>query len=231
MSRLSIIIPTLNEAEIIVPTLAPLQHSRGRDAEIILADGGSTDETVGLARPFCDRIETARRGRASQMNAGAAAAQGDVLLFLHADTRLSEGSPEQIREAFAGTPRVWGRFDVRIDSRHPALWLVAQMMNLRSRWSGIATGDQAIFVRRRDFESVGGFPDMPIMEDIAFSRAMRRRSWPICLSMPVVTSARRWERRGVIATIFLMWRLRLAYFLGADPADLAVAYGYAPRDV
>ena len=215
----------------IVPTLAPLQRSRGRDTEIILVDGGSTDETVRLARPLCDRIETARRGRASQMNAGSAAAQGDVLLFLHADTRLSEGFTEQIRDAFAGTARVWGRFDVRIDSQRPALQIVARMMNVRSCWSGIATGDQAIFVRRRDFEAVGGFPDIPIMEDIAFSRAMRRRSWPICLSTPVVTSARRWERRGIVATVFLMWRLRFAYFLGADPADLAVAYGYGPRDV
>lgn len=229
-SMLSIIVPTLDEAETIVSTLAPLQQSRGRAAEIILVDGGSADDTLTLARPLCDRIKSAPRGRASQMNAGAAIAQGDALLFLHADTRLPDGAVDLVRDALSHDKRVWGRFDVRIESGHPLLWLVGHMVNLRSRCTGIATGDQAMFVRRRDFEAVGGFPDIPLMEDIALSRELRRLSWPACLAQPVMTSARHWERRGVMSTIVLMWRLRLAYRLGADPAALAVEYGYAPRD-
>ncbi|HEY2531371.1 MAG TPA: TIGR04283 family arsenosugar biosynthesis glycosyltransferase [Xanthobacteraceae bacterium] len=230
MPMLSIIVPTLNEAETIVQALTSLQRSRNRNAEIIVVDGGSTDKTMMLARPLCDQFKTARRGRATQMNAGAAAAQGDILLFLHADARLPKCAVDLVRGTLAAGDRVWGRFDVRIDSRHPALRLVAYMMNQRSRLTGIATGDQAMFVCRRNFEAVGGFPDIPLMEDIALSRALRRLGWPVCLSTPVVTSARYWERRGIMSTIFLMWRLRLAYFFGADPADLAIHYGYAPRD-
>jgi rSAM/selenodomain-associated transferase 2 len=223
---LSIIIPALNEAEMIVATLTPLQGSRGPDVEIIVVDGGSSDRTTALAQALADRVTTAPRGRASQMNAGAAVARGDVLLFLHADTRLPAGAAKLIRDAFTNDNRAWGRFDVRIDSRHPILAAVAWMMNLRSRWSGIATGDQGIFVYRRAFHDIGGFPDVPIMEDIAISRALRRISRPVCLGTPVVTSGRRWERNGVVRTIFLMWRLRFAYFVGFDPVDLAVRYGY-----
>ena len=226
---LSIIIPTLNEAEAIVPTLASLQSFRGREIEIIVVDGGSTDDTLHLTRPLADRIAAARRGRASQMNAGAAIARGKVLLFLHADTQLPLGAVELIRAALSDACRSWGRFDVRIDSGNPVLWVVARMMNLRSRWTGIATGDQAIFVRRDDFERIGGFPDIPLMEDIALSRALGRLSPPACISIPVITSARRWQRHGVLRTILLMWRLRFAYSRGADPADLAMSYGYAPH--
>ena len=226
----SVIIPTLDEAETIVPTLTGLQAERGPDVELIVVDGGSRDATLDLARPFSDHIITARRGRASQMNAGAAIARGDVLLFVHADTQLPASGVDLIREALAHSSRIWGRFDVRIDSRKPILWLVARIMNLRSRWSGIATGDQAIFVRRATFERIGGYPDIPLMEDIALSCALRRVSPPLCLSTPVVTSARRWERNGVLRTILLMWRLRWAYFRGANPADLAMSYRYAPRN-
>lgn len=231
MAMVSIIIPALNEAATIVATLTSLQRWRGRAAEIIVVDGGSTDDTAALAKPLADHVVTARRGRASQMNAGAAIAQGDVLLFLHADTQLPADGVERARAALARGDRVWGRFDVRISSRRPGLWLVARTMNLRSRLSGIATGDQAMFVRRREFDMVGGFPDIPLMEDIALSQALRRLSWPACLAAPAVTSGRRWERRGLLRTIWLMWRLRLAYYLGADPSDLAVRYGHAPPDV
>jgi rSAM/selenodomain-associated transferase 2 len=164
------------------------------------------------------------------MNAGAARASGSILLFLHADTRLPTCGTELVCKALCGSDRVWGRFDVRIESPNPVLWLVARMMNLRSCWSGIATGDQAIFVRRADFHRVGGFPNIPLMEDIALSKALRRLSKPACLTTPAITSARRWERHGVLRTVFLMWRLRFAYFCGADPADLARAYGYGRRD-
>ena len=136
----------------------------------------------------------------------------------------------ELWEALGDACRSWGRFDVRIDSGNPVLWVVARMMNLRSRWTGIATGDQAIFVRRDDFERIGGFPDIPLMEDIALSRALGRLSPPGCISIPVITSARRWQRHGILGTILLMWRLRFAYSRGADPADLATSYGYAPHD-
>lgn len=226
---LSIIIPTLDESEIIASTLRSLQGVRGDDVELIVVDGGSADDTPQLARLLADRIKMAPRGRAAQMNAGAAIAQGDVLVFLHADTRLPPNGIALIHGALCRTDRIWGRFDILIDSGNPLLWLVARMMNLRSRWSGIATGDQAIFVRRAVFERIGGFPEIPLMEDVALSRRLRQISRPVCLSSPAITSARRWEQRGVVRTIFLMWRLRLAYFCGADPAELAVRYGYAPR--
>jgi rSAM/selenodomain-associated transferase 2 len=225
---LSIIIPTLNEAETIAATLVPLQPLRGRDVEIIVVDGGSHDDTAVRAKTHSDRVETARRGRAPQMNAGAAVARGDILLFLHADTLLPPDGAALVRAALAGN-RVWGRFDVHIDSPNPILWIVARMINLRSRWSGIATGDQAIFVRRAVFEHAGRFPDIPLMEDIAISRTLRRIGRPVCLNARVITSARRWQRHGVARTIVLMWRLRLAYFLGADPSELALRYGYAPK--
>ena len=179
-----------------------------------MVDGGSSDGTPELARPYCDRLIASPRGRSLQMNAGARVAAGDVLLFLHADTRL----PERF-EIPVGV--IWGRFDVEIDGRHPLLKVVAWSMNLRSRLTGIATGDQAIFVRR---EAFAGFPEIPLMEDIAFSRAMKQRAAPACLREKVVTSGRRWDSRGVLRTIVLMWRLRLAYFLGARPEDLARLY-------
>ncbi|MCW5746483.1 MAG: TIGR04283 family arsenosugar biosynthesis glycosyltransferase [Alphaproteobacteria bacterium] len=225
---LSIILPVLDEAATIGPALRRLQPLRAGGAEVIVADGGSQDATSALAQPLADHVAIAPRGRASQMNAGAALARGTTLLFLHADTVLPDAAPALI-EAALSAGADWGRFDVRIDGSHPLLALVAWAMNLRSRLSGIATGDQAMFVRRAAFVAVGGFPDIALMEDIALSRALRRRGRPACLRAHVVTSGRRWMRRGVLRTIVLMWRLRLAYFLGADPADLAVRYGYRPR--
>jgi rSAM/selenodomain-associated transferase 2 len=162
------------------------------------------------------------------MNAGAAACPAEVLLFLHADTALPEQADALVRRATRDAS-AWGRFDVRIDSPSRALRLVEHMMNLRSRWTGIATGDQAMFVRRDLFDQVGGFPDLPLMEDIALSRLLKRHGRPACLRERVITSARRWERHGVWRTVLLMWRLRAAYFLGADPRQLAIRYGYKPR--
>ena len=192
---------------------------------MIVADGGSRDGTRRIARPLCDRILDAPRGRARQMNAGAAAASGRLLLFLHADTWLPAGWERMVGSALAkDTGREWGRFDVRLDGAHPMLRVVERAMNLRSRLSGIATGDQAIFLTRDVFRAVGGFPDIALMEDVALSRALRARSRPVCLRARVVTSSRRWERNGVARTIVLMWRLRLGYALGADPDRLARLY-------
>ena len=158
------------------------------------------------------------------MNAGAAAARGGVLLFLHADTRLPCGWVELVRDALGVRGREWGRFDVRLDGAHPMLRVVERAMNLRSRLSGIATGDQAIFVTRAVFRKAGGFPDIALMEDVALSRALRARSRPVCLRAPAITSSRRWERNGITRTIVLMWRLRLEYALGGDPERLARLY-------
>jgi rSAM/selenodomain-associated transferase 2 len=219
-SRLSVIVPALNEAAGIERALRALAPLRARGHEVIVVDGGSADATRAIASPFADQVLGAPRGRARQMNAGAAAARGDALLFLHADTQLPELADRLVIEAL--NQRDWGRFDVRIESPRAALRVVACAMNLRSRLTGIATGDQAIFVRRDAFP---GFPEIALMEDIAFSKAMKRRSPPACLRERVLTSGRRWEKHGVLRTVLLMWRLRLAYFLGVSPDELARRYG------
>ena len=217
--RLSVVIPALNEAAQIGACLQALAPLRARGHEVIVADGGSDDGTPAIAHPHCDRVIAAAHGRASQMNAGARAARGDVLLFLHSDTRLPAAADDLVMNSMK--THLWGRFDVEIDSDHSALKVVAWAMNLRSRLTGIATGDQAIFVRRDAF---AGFPEIALMEDIAFSKAMKRRGAPACLRARVATSGRRWERRGVLRTIVLMWKLRLLYFFGARPEDLARLY-------
>jgi rSAM/selenodomain-associated transferase 2 len=192
-----------------------------------VVDGGSRDGTAELARPLADRVLSAPRGRASQMNAGAAVAAGDVLLFLHADTRLPTEADRLILDGLARSRRSWGRFDLRF-AEGGLLRLVAIMMNTRSRATGIATGDQAIFATRAGFDGVGGFPAIALMEDVALSARLKRVSRPLCLTARVTTSARRWRRHGPLRTVLLMWRLRLRYFLGADPENLARDYGYAP---
>jgi rSAM/selenodomain-associated transferase 2 len=224
---LSIIIPCLNEAAGIMRTLESLQPMRARGTEIIVADGGSSDGTATLAGPLADRLIHAPRGRAAQMNAGAAAAAAGILLFMHADCVLPPAGDALITQGLAASGRQWGRFDVVLDGSHPLLKVIAGMMNLRSRWTGIATGDQGIFITKELFERLDGFPALPLMEDIALSRRARRAGAPLCLHEPIVTSARRWERHGVVRTMLLMWRLRLAYFLGADPARLALRYDSA----
>lgn len=164
------------------------------------------------------------------MNAGARAARGEVLLFLHADTGLPVGADSLVEAAIASGPHVWGRFDVRIEGGHPLLGMVAVLMNWRSRLTGIATGDQAIFATRKAFEACGGYPDIPLMEDIVLSQRLKRLSRPACLWVRATTSGRRWEKHGVVRTVLTMWRLRLAFFLGVDPRTLALAYGYRPRN-
>jgi rSAM/selenodomain-associated transferase 2 len=229
LPMLSIIIPVVNEQETIGKGLAALQPLRQRGVEVIVVDGGSTDATLALAHPFADLALSAPLGRASQMNAGARRAQGEHFLFLHSDTMLPEQAVESISAALNQGERVWGRFDVRFDSPLLILRVVASMMNRRSRWTGIATGDQAMFVQRQAFERVGGFPEIALMEDIALSRSLKRLSRPVCLRARVTTSGRRWEKNGALRTILLMWRLRAAFFLNADPSGLAERYRHARK--
>jgi rSAM/selenodomain-associated transferase 2 len=221
---LSIIIPVLNEAATIVAALGALSPLRQRGAEIIVVDGGSTDDTVALAKPLATFVISALRGRASQMNAGAAIARGDVLLFLHADTRLPADADRLILDGLARSGHAWGRFDVAIEGAHPLFPVIAFFMNARSRLTGITTGDQAMFCTREAFTAAGGFPEIALMEDITLARHLKRVSRPLCLPARVTTSGRRWEKRGVVRTILLMWRLRLSYFFGAKPEDLARRY-------
>jgi rSAM/selenodomain-associated transferase 2 len=222
--RLSIVMPALNEAAGIAHTLSRLQRLRARGHEVIVVDGGSTDATPALAAPLADRVLHAPRGRARQMNDGARHARGDVLLFLHADTRLPDDADATILDGLARSGRAWGRFDVAIEGNHPLLRVISAAMNLRSRVSAVCTGDQAIFVERARFEAVGGFPPIALMEDIALSKRLRRGSRPLCLRARAVTSGRRWEERGVWRTMALMWWLRLRYFLGASPERLRRVY-------
>ena len=195
-----------------------------RGVQIVVADGGSADGTVALAQAGAARLVHAPRGRALQMNAGARQATGEVLLFLHADTRLPPTADSLIEQALAAGPQVCGRFDVRIDDRAKLLRVIEACMNLRSRWTGIATGDQAMFMTRAAFDAVGGFPAQALMEDIEMSKRLLRLSRPACLRARVVTSGRRWESRGVWRTLLLMWRLRFAYWRGAAPDQLAELY-------
>jgi rSAM/selenodomain-associated transferase 2 len=221
---LSIIVPCLNEAQGITGALAALAPLRAHGAEVIVVDGGSGDGTAEQAASYADLVITAPRGRASQMNAGAARARGEILLFLHADTLLPDAAGALIVDGLKRTRRGWGRFDVAIAGRHPLLRLVEVLMNLRSRLTGIATGDQAIFVTRSLFTAAGGYPEIALMEDIALSKRLKGFGPPLCLKHRLTASARRWEKHGVLRTIVLMWSLRLAYWLGADPAKLAVRY-------
>ncbi len=220
--RLSIIVPVYNEAAILADSLQALAPFREQGAEVIVVDGQSRDASFAVASAApVDRVLPAVRGRALQMNLGAAKASGDHLLFLHADTRLPADAPAQIAAALDGQGHVWGRFDVRIEGQSRSLRMVAGLMNRRSRLTGIATGDQAIFVTRAAFESVGGYPKQPLMEDLELSRSLRRIGPPACLRSTVLTSGRRWERDGVLRTILLMWRLRTLYWLGVSPQRLA----------
>ena len=228
MTSLRIVMPVLGEGVALSARLRALAPLRDRGAELVVVDGGSTDETWALACCHADRVLLAPRGRGGQMNAGAAGAAADLILFLHADTALPPDA-DRLVQAAIDSGAAWGRFDVRIDSPQPLLRLASAMINLRSRLSGIATGDQALFVRRDLFERIGGFADLPLMEDIALTQRLKRIAPPACLRAQVVTSARRWEKHGTLRTIFLMWRLRALYFFGAAPQALADAYGYPRR--
>jgi rSAM/selenodomain-associated transferase 2 len=218
----SIIIPTLNEEQAIVNCLMALQPLRDC-CEIIVVDGGSTDNTGLLAKPLADKVISSAKGRAIQMNAGAENAEGDVLIFLHADTFLPDDAISQISLTIANKGQ-WGRFDIKLSGWHPMLKVISLFMNWRSRLTGIATGDQVIFVNKYLFESVGRYPVIPLMEDIALCKKLKFISPPICMKTKVTSSGRRWEQFGVFKAILLMWSLRLRYFLGDDPQTLALLY-------
>lgn len=223
LSRISAIVPALDEAGVIESNLRSLQPVREAGGEVLLVDGGSRDDTIERARPWVDRMLSVPAGRARQMNAGAAAAGGDILWFVHADTQVDPKAPVDLQAAI-GKGGTWGRFGVRLSGRRPLFRVIAALMNLRSCLSGIATGDQGLFVRRDVFTAVGGYPDIPLMEDVALSRVLRSRSRPCCLPVRLTASSRRWEEEGTWRTIALMWRLRWAYWRGTDPAELAGRY-------
>lgn len=222
--KLSIIVPMLNEAQQLPELFAHLLPMQRAGCEIIFADGGSSDGSAALASVVGYSVVYTTRGRSRQMNAGAARSTGDVLLFLHADTRLPDDALHHIAYALADGQRCWGRFDVCITGRSFMLRVVGRMMNWRSRLSGIATGDQAMFVHRAAFERLQGFPDQPLMEDVELSKRLKALSRPACIAACVATSGRRWETHGVWQTIFLMWRLRWQYWLGTDVTQLARLY-------
>ncbi len=222
--RISVIIPTLNEVERLGDTLGDLEEALPVHSEVIVADGGSCDGTRELAERFSCQVVDSSAGRARQMNAGAGRSSGDILWFLHADTRIpAEAGTALLSGLSAG--HSWGRFDIRLSGSRRMFRLVERMMNIRSCRTGIVTGDHGLFVTRDVFDAAGGFPDIPLMEDVALSKALRKRNKPVCVGTRLVmTSSRRWEEQGVWRTILLMWRLRLAYALGVDPQRLVKRY-------
>lgn len=220
---LSVVIPVRNEAQALPALLDDLAALRAAGAEIIVVDAGSSDGTCELALGRVDRLLSAAPGRALQMNAGALAAQGDYLWFVHADTRVSAASVKRLQEVLHERP-LWGRFDVRLSGSGLALWVIGWMISLRSRLTGVASGDQGIFVERARFEALGGYAQIPLMEDLQLCRRLKQQASPRCLRPPLSTSSRRWEQHGIWRTVLLMWCLRLAYYCGVSPEKLARQY-------
>lgn len=220
---LSIIIPARNEADALPLLLGDLAALRAAGAELLLVDGGSEDATCALAHDRVDQLLHSPAGRARQMNQGAAAARGDYLWFVHADTRVNQEALNALLQVLQQRP-VWGRFDVRLSGSGMALGVIGRMINWRSRLTGIASGDQGIFVCRDVFLAEGGYAQIPLMEDLELCRRLKRLSRPYCLRPTILTSSRRWQQHGVWRTVWLMWRLRLAYYCGVSPDKLAQRY-------
>ncbi len=223
MSALSIVIPTLDEGGQITACLQSLRSCCPNDAEIIVVDGGSTDNTVVCAKQLADKVISSSKGRAAQMNAGAQQASGEYFLFLHADTQLPKNFQFLWQQWHEQSVR-WGYFSVRLSGTHWLLRWVEKLMNWRSRLTGIGTGDQCLFVRRGLFQQQGGFPQQPLMEDIELCKKLKKVCRPSWQASPVITSSRRWEQRGIIKTILQMWRIRWAYFFGVSAETLAKHY-------
>jgi len=219
---ISIIVPVLNEEKKLPDLLSHLQIFREQGHELIIVDGGSSDNSLMLAQLSADNVVVSRKGRAIQMNNGASIASGDVLLFLHSDTFLPEVALDTIT-GLAGDS-FWGRFDLRLSSDKFIFRIIEFFINIRSRLTSINTGDQAIFIETQLFNTVGGFPEIALMEDIAISKKLKKIVPPVCLKQKVISSSRRWENRGVVATVLLMWKLRLYYFLGVSPDRLNQLY-------
>ena len=223
MTSHTIVIPTLNEEAKIQVCLMKLQGLRKEGFEVIVVDGGSIDKTPQLLEGLCDQFISNRQGRATQMNAGARQAKGEFIFFLHVDTQLPENFSEIISSVEVDT-FCWGRFDVKLSGKHWSFRVIESMMNIRSRLTGIATGDQVMFVSQKLFREVGGFPEIALMEDIAMSRMLKNICSPLCLKQKVLTSSRRWEKHGIASTILKMWWLRFSYYIGVDPVRLARQY-------
>lgn len=218
----SIIMPVLNEAAVLANAASSLQRLQ-RHAQLLIVDGGSRDDSARLASAITPLLVQTAPGRALQMNAGAARASGDYLIFLHCDTVLPDDFSSFIATLKQSSPD-WGFFAISLEPRIPGLAVVARFMNWRSRLTAVATGDQAIFVRRELFLAIGGYADIPLMEDVELSKRLRRRSRPLIWRSPVQTSSRRWQARGLLRTVLLMWSLRLQYFLGVSPQRLHHRY-------
>lgn len=224
MKKVSIIIPVFNEAQALQMHLPLLQALRDEGHEIIVVDGSGDEASAARFAGLVDRWLVSAPGRARQMNAGAQCATGEIFLFLHIDTRLPVDAMALLGRGFESPATLWGRFDVCLSGPRKAFRVIEYMINLRSRISGVATGDQAIFVSRRVFESIGGFPELPLMEDVAISKTLRRLARPLCLRAKVITSSRRWEAHGVGRTVVLMWWIRLLYSMGVAPQTLHGMY-------
>lgn len=222
MPSLSVIIPTLNEAATLDKILSGLTSLISKGHEVIIVDGGSSDQTLSIGKQYTDKVFSTDKGRAKQMNFGAKHASSDILVFLHADTVLPPNVEQLITQALEY--KCWGRFNIKLTGSHIFLRLIEFFMNLRSCLSGIATGDQAIFVYRESFNLIYGFKDIPLMEDIALSKSLKKISRPACVRVPVISSSWRWETQGYIKTILLMWRLRLLYFFGVPASQLVKQY-------
>lgn len=220
---LSVVIPVRNEAQALPALLDDLAELRAAGAELIVVDGGSSDGTVERAQGRADQVLKSEPGRALQMNAGAAHAQGEYLWFVHADTRISGPALRRLQDVLQQRP-LWGRFDVRLSGPGLAFRVIGAMISLRSRLTGIASGDQGIFVRRATFVALGGYAPIPLMEDLQLCRQLKVQARPRCLRPPLSTSSRRWEQHGIWRTVMLMWCLRLAYYCGVSPDKLARQY-------
>ena len=224
MSYVSIIIPALNEESAIETLLQQLQTYRKQGNEIIVVDGGSTDSTISISNILADKIIQSKSGRALQMNNGSAEASFDILWFLHADSKIPDDSIEKIQFNLNEKNKDWGRFNIKLSGKNILFRLIERMINIRSCVTSIATGDQGIFVKRKSFDDVNGFSELPLMEDIDLSQKLKRLSRSVCIKETLTTSSRRWEQNGILSTVFLMWRLRFLYWLGVSADKLASQY-------